>query len=366
LRFGKLLRDNNFRISPPELIDAIRAVELVGIDDATNVRAGLKCALARNEAELGLFDRLFDEFWRGREPEDEGEDTDDGQGDESGPQDAPTIAEAGIAPSQEESLHEASPMVIYSPVERLKTTDLKDLGHGQDNRVERIISEIVESLVKRIKKKQSASFGGAAIDFRKLLRRNAKYGGEILELPVLRPKPKIRRLVFLCDVSGSMNPYLDFMLRFIKELNALPTKVETFVFATRLTRITDLLRHGEFEDALAQISQRARDWSGGTRMGECLTRLLESSSADLLRPSTVVVIHSDGWDRGDPQLLEQRMRQIRSKTRKIIWVNPLLGGRGYEPTCRGMSAALPFVDSFLSGHNLESLEKVAGTLAAYY
>jgi hypothetical protein len=203
---------------------------------------------------------------------------------------------------------------------------------------------------------------GMALDFRRLFRKNVRYGGEIFELPRLKPKRRIRRLVFLCDVSGSMNPYLWFMLRFIKAIQQVPTKVETFVFATRLHRITPTLVRLPFSKAMEEVAKTVRDWSGGTRIGSCLQEFTSFRGGGMLGSSTVVLIHSDGWDRGDSSLLRQEMAKIQRRSYRVLWINPLLGAASYEPTCRGMKTALPFVDSFLPGHNVSALERVAGTL----
>ena len=189
-----------------------------------------------------------------------------------------------------------------------------------------------------------------------------RYGGDILDLPRVRPRRRIRRLVFLCDVSGSMNLYLRFMLRFIKELQDIPAKVETFVFATQLSRITPLLSSLPFEAALEKVGLTVRDWHGGTRIGSCLHQFTSLHGGGMLGSSTVVLIFSDGWDRGDPCLLESEMTKIRLRCYRLIWINPLLGGPMYEPTCRGMRIALPHIDSFLPGHSVAALERLVGTL----
>lgn len=372
LRFGKTLRDNNFKVSVPGLMDAARAVELIGIENAQDVRSALRCALVNDETERFSFDRLFEEFWL-QWPIDEKcvQDTKcelsaPGESKSSTSQDELFISELNGASSQEEYLKQSEAHVVHSSREILRATDFKEIPIGSDKRMERFITEIVESLTRRIKRKQRFSMFGNRFDFRRLLRRNAKYGGEILEIPLLKQKKKIRRLVFLCDVSGSMNPYLNFTLRFIRELSALPSKVETFVFATRLTRITDLLKAPTFHGAMDAVAKQVEDWSGGTRIGHALKTFSESWSSELLRPSTVLIIHSDGWDRGDPEELKKIMGRLSAKAHRILWINPLLGSRGYEPICRGMSAALPFVDSFLSGRNMDSLEKVAHEIAALY
>jgi hypothetical protein len=251
---------------------------------------------------------------------------------------------------------------MYSPREILKEYDFKDVPAGYDDRIARIIREILAPLFRRFGVRKRAVPFGTTLDFRKMMRRNVRYGGEILELPRLKPKRRIKRLVFLCDVSGSMNPYLRFVLRFIKEVQQLPTRVETFVFATRLHRITPVLSRLPFASALQEVSHTVRDWSGGTRIGSCLEEFNAFRGGAMLGSSTVLLIHSDGWDRGDTALLEREMARIHRRAYRVLWINPLLGGPSYEPTCRGMQAALPHIDSFIPGHNIAGLERLAGTL----
>ncbi|MFC1835238.1 VWA domain-containing protein, partial [Thermodesulfobacteriota bacterium] len=314
-----------------------------------------------------VYERLFDEFWTramvttltaqvpdvgtGEPPQDPGlmiEET--------------LVAEAGISPSQEEQAYAARPYVIYSPQEVLRDRDFKDILEGEDTRVTRLIREIISPLTARSGVRKRPFTAGTFVDFRRLLRKNVLHRAELLEIPRARRKPRVRKLVFLCDVSGSMNPYLKFMLRFIKEIHAIPTRVESFVFATRLTRITPVLTNQTFARAMEEIGRTVRDWSGGTRIGVCLERFTKEHGASLLRPSTLVLIHSDGWDRGDPTLLEREMSKIQRRAYRVLWINPLLGGAAYEPTCRGMKTALPYVDAFLPGHSLGGLERVAGTI----
>ncbi len=368
--FGRRLKESGFAVSPPTVMDALEGVRRVGMENPQVFKTVLKAIFMTRVEETPTFERLFAEFWLDRRDV-EGE-TGPGQGEEGDSADDEQtasgemgfIAESGEADSQGDEAAVPQPCVIYSPQEVLRKRDFKNLPDGHDDLVTQLIREIVAPLARRSAFRKRPATSGVTVDFRRLLRRSSAHGGEILELPRLKPRVRIKKIVFLCDVSGSMNPYLMFILRFIKELHALPTRVETFVFATRLHRITPLLARLPFHQALEQISDSVADWSGGTRIGSCLTEFTTRHGGEMLRPSTVVLIHSDGWDRGDPELLSRAMATIRRRAYRVIWINPLLGGPSYEPTCRGMKAALPFLDSFLPGHNLAGLEQVAGTLRA--
>ena len=265
-------------------------------------------------------------------------------------------------PGLEEEIPGSRHYVLYSPRESLRGMDLTALALENDEKISRLIREIVAPLVRRLGTRGRRSRRGTALDLRRLLRKTVQQGGEILDLPRLKPKPRIKKLVFLFDVSGSMNAYLSFMLRFAAELQSLPTRVEVFVFATRLTGITRLLAIKPFHRALSEIGRTVRDWSGETRIGDCLGEFNATDGGTLVGPSTAVVIHSDGWDRGDISTLAREMERLHRRAYRVLWINPLLGGHAYEPTCRGMKAALEHVDFFLPGHNAAGVERVARTL----
>jgi uncharacterized protein with von Willebrand factor type A (vWA) domain len=367
--FGRLLKDRGVSISPPTVMDALAGISCVGVQNPRDFKTALKATFISRIEEAAIFDRLFEEFWvdhdlteilaaEGRGEQDTGSMASSPQGVD----DSLVVAEAGVSSSQEQEAWDARPYVIYSPREMLRVQDFRDVPQGEDYRMERLIREILTPILRRKGFRRRPVAQGILLDFRRLMRRNILYGREILELPRMKPRLRLKKIVFLCDVSGSMNPYLRFMLRFIKEIQNIPTKVETFVFSTRLTRITSLLNRLPFPRAMREVARTARHWSSGTRIGHCLHEFTSGHGETLLRPSTVVVIHSDGWDRGDVELLRREMSKIQRRAYRVLWINPLMGGASYEPTCRGMRCALPYVDSFLPGHNIEALETVAGTI----
>ncbi len=369
MAFSRLLKEHGFAASTHSILDALAAVKCVGLEDFQDFKTVLKAVFMTRVEEHALFERLFNEFWISRlltkeeSPAEIPDEEYSGDGAEHEPESAEiSLAEAGSGPSQEQQADSAAAHVIYSPAEVLRQQDFGDVPEARDQRIAQLIQEIVAPLLRRTAAKRRHASSGVQLDFRKLLRRNAAYGGEIFELPRLRPKPRIRRLVFLCDVSGSMNRHVQFMLQFIKGLQALPTRVETFVFATRLHRLTPLLRHASLSRVMEEVARTVLDWSGGTRIGACLREFTSFRAGGMLGSSTVVLIFSDGWDRGDPELLEKQMKTINRSCYRVLWINPLLGGASYEPTCRGMKTALPFVDLFLPGHNLRSFEMLVGTL----
>jgi uncharacterized protein with von Willebrand factor type A (vWA) domain len=189
-----------------------------------------------------------------------------------------------------------------------------------------------------------------------------KYGGEVIELAHRKRRIKKTKVVLLCDVSGSMDCYSRFLIQFMYGLQNELWGVETFVFSTSLSRITHLIRTKNIVDALEKISGSILGWSGGTNIGRSLHTFNRNFAPSMVTHRTVVVVISDGWDRGDVSLLEKEMQDIKRRAKKIIWLNPLLASENYEPLCKGMQAALPYLDLFLSVHNVNSLVSLGRTL----
>jgi len=198
--------------------------------------------------------------------------------------------------------------------------------------------------------------GHDRLDIRRLLRRSLRFGGELLvfswKSPTLRPRP----LVLLCDISGSMERYTRLLLNFTYALKNASTRVEVFVFATRLTRITRLLRSHDVDAALNRVMASVEDWSGGTRIGEAIETFNRRYARRVLSHGATVAIISDGWDRGDAGQMRRAIARLQRSCHRLIWMNPLMGAPGYEPLTLGLQAALPFVDDFLPAHNLANLE----------
>ncbi|RIK17205.1 MAG: hypothetical protein DCC52_17045, partial [Chloroflexi bacterium] len=210
--------------------------------------------------------------------------------------------------------------------------------------------------------------GSEFFDARATMRRNLKYGGELLEPLWRKTKFKPRPLVVLCDISGSMENYSRMLLHFVHALRArrdryVATHTECFVFGTRLTRITRQLRTRSVERALRDVADSVADWSGGTRIGDALKTFNFVWARRVLRPGAVVLIISDGWDRGYPQLLAREMARLRRNVARVIWLNPLIASDDYAPLTQGLQAALPYVDDFLPAHNFSSLEDLAHLLS---
>jgi uncharacterized protein with von Willebrand factor type A (vWA) domain len=206
----------------------------------------------------------------------------------------------------------------------------------------------------RIRRKRKKAKKGA-IDMGASIRKNIQNGGALIDLARLKRKKQRYRLLVLLDVSGSMDKYSFYLLKFLWTLKSHFKHIEAFVFSTLLMRITDEISEKNLASALRNVSQTASHWSGGTQIGACLKTFNDHYAKRFLNGNTLTIILSDGLDTGEPDVLEEAMQKIRLRSRKVVWLNPLKGMQGYEPIQRGMQAALPALHHFGSAHNLESL-----------
>jgi uncharacterized protein with von Willebrand factor type A (vWA) domain len=201
------------------------------------------------------------------------------------------------------------------------------------------------------------------IDLRRSARHAIRSSGEIITLFHRRPRVRRRPLVLICDVSGSMERYSRLLMIFAHAI-ARREDLEAFVFSTRLTRITRLLRHRDLDHTLESVSKVVHDFSGGTRIGNAIGEFNRRWARRVLGHGAVVIIVSDGWDRGDPEHLSVELRRLRRSAHRLIWLNPLLGSAGYQPLTRGMAAALPHADDFLAAHNVQALDDLGRLLSS--
>lgn len=365
LRFAELLRGAGLDIHAGRMSDVAIALDRVGVSRRGDVRAALRSLLVHRRGDLGLFDRAFDSFWRARR--------------EAGGSglplfslgERPRVAAAPRAgtPVQFDSgdgLAGGRPPLAagaWSRAESLRTRDFAELTTQELMAAETLLARMPWRLgLRRTRRHVPAAWG--RVDLRRVVSVNMKHGGELVEVPRRARRLKPRPIVVLADVSGSMERYARVLLQFVYGMASGPHDVESFVFATRLTRITrEVARRGSGR-TLSTVADRVRDWGGGTRIGEALRSFNLHYARRAMRHGPVMLIVSDGWDRGDPELLARELARIRRSCRRVVWLNPLLGSDRYEPLTRGMQAALPFVDDFLPVHNIATLEQLAAHLRA--
>ena len=255
-------------------------------------------------------------------------------------------------------------VLIFSAREALRKKDFAQFSPEEAAEARRIIGGMTWRLGTRQTRRRERAPRGDLVDHRATLRRSLRHGGVPLELRRRRRKERMRPLVLICDISGSMDRYARLLLRFVHALEHGLDATEVFVFGTRLTRITRELRKRDVDHAIADVVKSVEDWSGGTRIGEAIKAFNYRWSRRVLRSGATVVIISDGWDRGDPVLLAREMARLQRSCRRLVWLNPLLGAPGYQPLTQGIRAALPYTDDFLPVHNLQSLEALAQLLGA--
>jgi uncharacterized protein len=364
--FCRVLREREMLVTPSEVIDAIRTADIVDISDRQEFKTALRTVLTARPEDIPLHDATFDEFWQARLPERTQEQAEEGittqdpeaQGEEL-PQ--PQIAEGDQADSDEDE--EGLDMPLYSPVEILASRDFSTFVPDEMQDIARAILLVARKLSTRESRRYRSTQRGHAIDLRRTMRRNIKYGGTVVELAKKKRKIRKPKIVLICDVSRSMDTYSKFLLQFIYALQNTLGRVESFVFSTRLTRVTDYFRSSDIYTALDRIAREVPDWSGGTRIGESLKVFNHDWALRMVNQHTIVLIMSDGLDTGDASVLEYEMEQIHRRAARVIWLNPLLGNEDYRPLARGMSAALPHVNLFASAHNLASLQALGNALA---
>jgi hypothetical protein len=239
--------------------------------------------------------------------------------------------------------------------ERLTQADLSTLSHSDLAMLEQISLRLFKQMSRRLARRRRIATSRGQVDLRRTIHRNISRGGDPMNLRYRERKPRPHRLVTLLDISGSMSPYSLFLVQFLYALQKHFRRADTFLFSTGLVEITSLFRAQRLQDALQALSQQPVGWSGGTNIGGSLREFNHIHRRKLRSSDTLFVILSDGWDTGDPGVLAEELYAVKRRVRQLIWLNPLLGLKDYEPIASGMSAALPHVDVFAPAHNLDSL-----------
>ena len=371
LTFGATLRASGLPVTTSAVMDAMRALEAVDLLDRAEVYLALRTVLMSRMEEQPAFDRCFEAFWKFHAEDGQGLDglvatvqpqrrEDEPEGDAA---EAAREKQAQIALDDWEDGGAADDEPVEVPGlsdrEALMDQDFSTFPAEQLDEVARLTVQIAKRLARRVSRRRKPTRRGGVIDLRRSMRANLMKG-EIIELRRRSRRRRKVRLVLLCDVSGSMDLYSRFLLQFLYALQNVFGRVETFTFATRLTRVSDLLRGPSYKSALRRLTE-VRDFSGGTRIGESI-REFNQSWGRLVDRRTIVLLLSDGWDTGEPEVLAQEMLTLKRRAARVIWLNPLLGNPSYEPLTRGMAAALPLVDHFAAAHNLSSLRELASHL----
>ena len=333
----------------------MEALERLGMDSRDDVYWAGRATLIRRPEDTGLYDRAFAVFWERRrsqnleeqsEPlrltilmDDEGS-ADDGTS-EASPDDDETIT------------------IRFSAVETLRTKDFAAYSAAELDEAQLLMQKLRLVGSPRLSYRRRPSRRGSHPDVRRTVRASLRTGGEPIDRQWTDSDERLRRLILLIDISGSMEPYARALLRFVQAAVAGRQKVEAFAIGTRLTRLTRELGSRDPDRALSLASARVQDWSGGTRLGDCLREFNDEWGVRGMARGSIVVVLSDGWDRGNPEILAEQMQRLHRVSHQVVWVNPLKVSPGYAPLARGMAAALPFVDNFVEGHSLGAMEDLA-------
>ena len=362
--FARVLRGLAIAVPIGNVLTFTEALGTVGVGDRSRVYWAARATLVRRHEDFPLFDRAFAVFWEGRGTADAG-DVDqetqqisivmDGDDDDESGDDDDGDAEASDDPTIQ---------LRFSATEVLRH---KDFGAYSDDEL-RLAQQLMSQLRFAGPPRQSLRLTASRRDhrrpdLRRTVRASLAAGGEPVQRHWREPGERMRRMVLLLDVSGSMEPYARALLRFVQAAVAGRQKVEAFAMGTRLTRITKELGSRDPDKALGLAASRVTDWSGGTRLGECLRWFNDEWGVRGMARGAIVIVLSDGWDRGDPVLLADQMRRLQRITHDLVWVNPLKVTPCYAPLARGMAAALPYVDHFVEGHSMAAMEELARVIS---
>ncbi len=361
--FARLLRGLGLSVPIGCVLTFTEALGALGINERDSVYWAGRATLVRRPEDLALFDRAFAVFWEARD----GASTEEAESepqhisiemDDDDPPDDDDQATAADA-NDDPTIH-----LRFSAIEVLRRKDFGAYSNDELQMAQQLMSRLRFVGPPRQSLRLSASKRQRhRPDLRRTVRASLRSGGEPVRRYYREPGERMRRLVLLLDVSGSMEPYARALLRFVQAAVAGRQRVEAFALGTRLTRVTKELSSRDPDKALMLASNRVTDWSGGTRLGECLRLFNDEWGVRGMARGAIVVVLSDGWDRGEPQLLAEQMQRLQRITHSLVWVNPLKVTPGYAPLARGMAAALPYVDHFVEGHSLAAMEELARVIS---
>ncbi len=370
LRFAEVLRRLGLDAGPANVLDMVRATEHVHIGRRAEFYQAARSIFVHRKQDLPVFDEAFNVFWRkpntarsGMDLRSMGEQRRFRKPQVSVGSDEPMDDALALdGDPDDDSVSRIDLTRTYSAREVLRQKDFAQFSGPEIAEARRMMASLRWDLGQR-RTRRMIPGNGANFDLRRTLRRSLQYGGELVDLAERGPKSRPRSLALLCDVSGSMERYTRMLLHFIHTIAA-GQPIEAFLFATRITRITRQLRYRSIDQAIAEVSRAVPDWAGGTRIGEAVKTFNYQWLRRTLRGQAIVMIISDGWDRGDPDLLARETSRLQRSCHRLMWLNPLLGSPDYRPLTQGMQAALPYIDDFLPVHNMNSLQALADHLSA--
>jgi len=369
--FSHMLRQAGLPISPEQTMEFAYALTLVEIGRRDQVYHAARSLLVMQQEHIRLFDTIFNRFWRAHGDASAAHGQKAPMAPRHKPRSKPFEAVSFMASKARQSDREievSDRSQTFSSVEVLQRKEFSQMDPEELEAIKRLILEMRWQMSLRRTRRRVQDAKGSTLHLRKALRSATKFGGVPLDLSWQSRKIKQRPFILLADISGSMERYARLLLQFFYSISRSFKQVECFAFGTRLTYLTPQLKLKNIDQAIDQASREVADWSGGTRIGESLKTFNQLWSRRFLRRGAVVLIISDGWERGDVSTLKQEMRYLQHRCHRLIWLNPLLGKTTYQPLVEGMAAALPYIDDFLPIHNLQSLSALShhlGTLGQH-
>jgi len=366
--FSRLLRGVGIQVTPTQIVDLVSALNHIDLTQRQDVKNTAQAILISQADQFILFNQAFDLFWQAHRNKQFGNRGWERPNIKPPIRNHEQLLKTLLSMADESSgLEEAEAPFLetiytYSPLDIIRHKDFAKLEPEELAEVERLIKMMRWQLGMRQTRRKIKASHGQFLDIRRMLRHNLRHGGELLQLTWQRRQQKRRPLVLLCDISGSMERYSRVLLKFIYAISNQLDRVEAFIFGTRLTRVTHQLQQRDVDTALNEATQLVQDWGGGTRIGESLKTFNYVWGRRVLGQGAIVIIISDGWDRGDVDLFEREMKRLQLSCQRLIWLNPHLGSANYEPLTRGIQRALPHIDHFMPVHNLVSLEQLGQLL----
>ncbi|MDQ2886195.1 MAG: VWA domain-containing protein [Chloroflexota bacterium] len=389
--FGRILWEVGINVGPGQMLDLAETLSYVDLTSKEEFYDTLKCCLLRKHEQEPIFNQMFEYYWFVRDKPDKKKDDKTGAAKrqqrqlrlppserkrlaehmnsaEQKKEGATELRQNNKRRAQDDELRDddlGKPQgTAYTAIEYLRKKDFENFTWEEVQEAKKLMAEMRWHLGMRPTRRKAPAKKGSYPDMRRIVRRNLKYGAELIELTWRKTKIKPRPLVIICDISGSMSLYSRLLLHFVHTISNGLMNVEAFVFGTRLTRITRQLKRRDVDDAVRDVSKSVQDWSGGTRIGDALHFFNHFWARRVLGRGAVVLIISDGWDRGESDVLSVEMDRLQHSCHRLIWLNPLLGSPDYRPLTIGMKTALPFIDNFLPVHNLDSLISLGNLLSS--
>ena len=358
VEFCRFAREKGLTPGIQGTLDALDAAAALGVQNWDEVKFGLRSVLCASKDDWDLFEECFGAFWRESAPKAPSnrnrvprkQPTTYGR-----ERDSTSLMSTGSGEDVSSEKDGAQAVSGASSRDRLTQADFSTLSPSDMATLEQISLRLFKQMSRRLARRRRIATSRGQVDLRRTIHRNISRGGEPMNLRYRERRPRPRRLVTLLDISGSMSSYSVFLVKFLYALQKHFRRVDTFLFSTGLVEITSLFRTPRLQEALQALSQQPAGWSGGTNIGGSLGEFNQIHLRKLRSSDTLFMIFSDGWDTGDPGVLAGELCAVKRRVRRLIWLNPLLGMKDYQPIASGMSAALPHVDVFAPAHNLESL-----------